>query len=231
MRDGGSADYADRGTVTQSHTAPGRHLKQMLAGVLLASVLTGCGMSNITSGLGSSIFGGGEKKSGEIASVTEEQLLLAAKSGNQGDGGGTARVAHDCPKFQIWPNDRYYTAYEAGRAGDGLAIIHRGELTKTARECSIEPGRITLKYGFSGRVLLGPRGQPGTVTLPVEVHVTDANRQKIQSDSMTVKVDILPDKPIGYFSIVRTVSFAIPEGTRPADYKLYVAFQRPKQSG
>ena len=60
------------------------------------------------------------------------------------------------------------TIYEPGRVGDGLAVMHRGEISKTARECQIEPGRITVKYGFSGRVLLGPKGKSGRVTLAAD---------------------------------------------------------------
>ena len=99
------------------------------------------------------------------------------------------------------------TIYEQGKVGDGLAVMHRGEITKTARECQIEPGRITVKYGFSGRVLLGPKGRPGRVTLPLNVFVTDAKREKVVTDKVTVDVDVALDKPIGYFSFVRTVTF------------------------
>jgi len=194
--------------------------------VAALTLLAGCGMSNLTTGLGSSLFGSSSSSSStEVAAVSEEQLLSAAKT--EGDSsGGTAVAAHGCPKFQIWPRDRNYTVYEPGREGDGLAIIHRGEITKTARECLIEPGRITIKYGFSGRVLLGPRGQPGAVNLPVLIHVTDPNRENIQTDTVNLTVQIDPAKPIGYFSSVRTVSFDVPEGVRPADYRLYVAFDR-----
>ena len=74
--------------------------------------------------------------------------------------------------------------------GDGLAVMHRGEITKTARECQIEPGRVTVKYGFSGRVLLGPKGKAGRVTLPVNVFVTDAKREKIANEKVRVDVDV-----------------------------------------
>jgi hypothetical protein len=120
----------------------------------------------------------------------------------------------------------YVTIYEAGRVGDGLAVMHRGEITKTARECQIEQGMITVKYGFSGRVLLGPKGRSGRVTLPLNVYVTDAKREKVANDKLRIDVDVVLDKPIGYFSVVRTLSFPIPEGTRPAEYEVYVGFDR-----
>jgi hypothetical protein len=135
-------------------------------------------------------------------------------------------VAHGCPRFQVWSRDGYVTIYEPGRAGDGLAVMHRGEITKTARECQIEPGRITVKYGFSGRVLLGPKGKSGNVSLPLTVFVTDAKRERIATDKVKIDVQVVLDKPIGYFSVVRTVTFAMPEGSRPAEYEVYVGFDR-----
>jgi hypothetical protein len=104
--------------------------------------------------------------------------------------------------------------------------MHRGEITRTARECNIEPGRVTVKYGFSGRVLLGQKGKSGRVSLPVNVFVTDAKRQKIATEKARVDVDVALDNPIGYFSFVREVSFDIPEGSRPGEYEVYVGFDR-----
>ena len=139
---------------------------------------------------------------------------------------GFGDVAYGCPRFQVWSRDGFVTVYETGRVGDGLAVMHRGEITKVARECSVEPGRITVKYGFSGRVLLGQKGRTGRVTLPVNVFVTDAKREKMAQDSTRVTVDIALDNPIGYFSVVRQVTFQIPEGTRPGEFEVYVGFDR-----
>jgi hypothetical protein len=118
------------------------------------------------------------------------------------------------------------TIFEKGRAGDALAVMHRGEITKTARECNIEPGRVTVRYGFSGRVLLGQKGQSGRVSLPVNVFVADAKRERIVNDKARVEVDVAVDNPIGYFSVVRSVTFNIPEGSRPGEYEVFVGFDR-----
>jgi hypothetical protein len=193
-------------------------------GALLAA-LSGCGMSSLTSGIGSGWFGSKNSAASDAGSVDQDQLLAAAKT-ETGSVGGIGDVAYGCPRFQVWSRDGFVTIYEAGRVGDGLAVMHRGEITKTARECNIELGRVTIKYGFSGRVLLGQKGRNGRVTLPVNVFVTDAKRQKIAQDSARVTVDIALDNPIGYFSVVRQVSFDIPEGSRPGEYEVYVAFDR-----
>jgi hypothetical protein len=193
------------------------------------SVLGGCGMSSLTSGIGSGWFGGGQNTStkADVGSVSEDQLLQAAKSetGSTGTVGG-GEVAYGCPRFQVWSRDGYLTIYEQGKIGDGLAVMHRGEITKTARECQIEPGRVTVKYGFSGRVLLGPKGRSGNVSMPLTVFVTDAKREKVATAQVKIDVDVSLDKPIGYFSVVRSVTFAVPEGSRPGEFEVFVGFDR-----
>ena len=104
--------------------------------------------------------------------------------------------------------------------------MHRGEITKTARECQVENGRVTVKYGFSGRVLLGPKGKPGNIVLPVNVLVTDSKRAKVAGDTMKVDVSVGADKPIGYFSAVRTVSFDVPVGARAGEFEVFVGFDQ-----
>ena len=197
----------------------------LAAAVALAGTLGGGGMSSLTSGIGGGWFGGQSKKA-EGPSVSEEQLLAAAKT----DTGTTAsiggEVAHGCPRFQVWSREGYVTIYEQGRVGDGLAVMHRGEITKTARECLIEPGQVSVKYGFSGRVLLGPKGKGGRVSLPLNVFVTDAKREKVVIDKVKIDVDVALENPIGYFSMVRTITFTIPEGSRPGEYEVYVGFDR-----
>lgn len=199
---------------------------RLLAAGLMLTLLTGCGMSSLTSGLGGGMFGGSSGSGSQVATVSEEQLLSAAKSDHGTTGTTGIDPAHGCPRFVVWPRDNHVTIYETGRVGDGLAVMHRGEITKTARECHFDAGRVMVKYGFSGRVLLGPRGQAGTVTLPVNVFVTDARREKIAQDAMKVDVAVAVDRPIGYFSVVRTVTFAISEGTRPVEYEVFVGFDR-----
>ena len=185
-------------------------------------------MSSLTSGIGGGWFG--SKKSTNARSRTRSTrtncwrpprpTIPAILAGIGGE------VAHGCPRFQVWSRDGYVTIYEPAVVGDALAVMHRGEITKTARECHIEPGRVTVKYGFSGRVLLGQKGKSGRVSLPATVFVADAKREKVVTDKVRVDVDVALDKPIGYFSVVRSVSFTIPEGSRPGEFEVYVGFDR-----
>lgn len=214
------ADYGNWGVRMQSVVKP------LMAG-MVACALGGCGLPSLSSGLGSGAFGGSSQQSAQVQSVSEEQLLSAAKAEvTGGTQPSTAGVSAGCPRFEVWPRDNNVTIYQEGRIGDGLAIRHRGEITKTARECVIESGRVTIKYGFSGRVLLGPSGTAGPVMLPVNIFVTDAKRERIAADSMQVSVDMVMDQPIGYFSAVQSITFDVAEGSRPGEYEMFVGFDR-----
>lgn len=200
-----------------------------LTGVGFAALMScsvgGCGMSSLTSGIGGSLFGSTSAAKTPTGSVSNENLLSAAKA-DQPETAAAADMAGGCPRFSVWSRDGQVTVYEAGRTGDGLAVLHRGEISKTARECRQEGNRVTIKYGFSGKILLGPRGKTGNVQLPLTVFVADAKRERVAQDAIRIDVPVALDKPIGYFSAVREVTFTVPEGSRPGDFEVYVGFDR-----
>lgn len=195
------------------------------ASLAVTLLLPGCGMSVLSSGMGGGMFGGGGTTTQTTPRrVTEESMLQAAKA--EQSGSGTKDVAHGCPRIRLADRDNHVTIYEAGRVGDGLGVMHRGEITRTARECRIEGGRVTVKYGVAGRILLGPRGRPGAVQLQVLAHASNAKRDRIANDRAAVEATVSPDQPIGYFSTVRTMTFDVPEGVRPGDMDIFVGFDR-----
>jgi hypothetical protein len=131
-----------------------------------------------------------------------------------------------CPQIVAWPRDRLLTVYQPSHVGDINAVVHRGEITKMSRECQLLADRVVVKYGFAGRILLGPKGAPGSVTLGINVRVAGAQQNTLASDKMKVTATIPPGDPAGYFSMVREIAFPIVVGTRPEDYKIFVAFDR-----
>jgi hypothetical protein len=133
-------------------------------------------------------------------------------------------VSFHCPQVVAWPHDRLLTVYANGQVNDPKAVVHRGEITKISRECQLSGDSVTVKYGFAGRVMLGPKGRPGQVTLPYNVKVADAERKVLANDQGSVTTMVPQDNPVGYFSVVKEISFQVLMGTRPQDYKVFVAF-------
>ena len=145
--------------------------------------------------------------------MTEDKLLETAKADTGTD--LPAGLSAHCPQVVAWPRDRLLTVYQPGHVGDANAVIHRGEITKMARECQLYSDRVIVKYGFAGRVLLGPKGGPGTVTLGVNVRVAGAQQNTLATDKMNISATIPAGDPAGYFSMVREIAFPI-VGRHPA---------------
>ena len=93
------------------------------AGLILAT-LSACGMSSLTSGLSGGMFG--KAKPDPVKSVTEAQLLSAAKAGHGTATGSVSNVdvAHGCPRFQVWSRDNSLTQFADGQ----IARIEEGQV-------------------------------------------------------------------------------------------------------
>jgi hypothetical protein len=183
-----------------------------------AIVLSGCAVSRLASP-----FGSGDEDTSASA-VTEDRLMETAKADTGTD--LPAGFSAHCPQVVAWPRDRLLTVYQPGHVGEATAVIHRGEITKMARECQLYSDRVVVKYGFAGRVLLGPKGGPGTVTFAVNIRVGGTGQTTLATDKMKISATIPAGDPAGYFSMVREIAFPIMVGTRPEDYKIFVAFDR-----
>jgi hypothetical protein len=187
--------------------------------------LGGCGVSTLTSSLSSGIFGS-SKPPETTQKVSEGNLLTAAEADVAGQVDITAKGA-DCPSVSVAPGDNNITFSVKGGNNDSLSVMHRGEITKTARECaSSASGGMSVKYGFAGRVLLGPQGKAGTVTLPVKVTVMDNSRKALKSETVKVPVTITPDETAGFFSVTRDVVVLVAAGASPRSYQIVIAFDR-----
>ncbi len=191
----------------------------------LGLLTSGCAMTQLGSLFGSS---GTEGTTASISSTVlpaqERSLALAAN--DLAPRAPQAGSAGECPRISVWKNSGQLTVYEIGRVGDNMAIKHRGEITKTARECEIAPGQVTVKFGVAGRVLLGPLGHSGSIRLPVLVHVTDRKSEKILTDKVDVVVNMADGKPFGNFSTVRSISFPTEPGVPANQYRVFVTFDK-----
>ncbi|GAA6211638.1 hypothetical protein NBRC116602_13790 [Hyphomicrobiales bacterium 4NK60-0047b] len=201
---------------------------------LLGFALAGCSLGSVPSfgDLGGSVFGSSEEKKKVSTSekvLSEDRLLAEAKQEVTALDQGV-KQASLCTKFKIWDAERFLTVYDVGRYGDGLAVRYRGELTKAARECVLQPGTAHVKVGFAGRVLLGPKGQAGQVQLPLHIYLTDKKGKILKNTKISVPVSIEQGKPIGYFSMIKKIDIPLTEGRSGKDFRLFVGFDKIEKS-
>lgn len=207
-----------------------------VAGAALCVTLGACGMSDISSPFSGSLFGS-SKQSAEVTgsttsrssggwspTVTEANMLSAAQGGADVSGSGSG-----CPSFSTAPDGAAITMRPPktpGLPGDMQTVMHRGEITQTARECAHGAKGVVVKYGFAGRVLLGPEGKPGTITLTVKLTIIDPTNRTIKTEPLKVAVTVAPGQTAGFFSFVREVVVPVTGGATPEMFKVYVGFDR-----
>jgi hypothetical protein len=193
----------------------------------LAAALSGCGLSVPSLGDGG-LFSSRKQETAWTPIITEESMMAAARTNS--DGPIEMAAANGCPMLQVEAGQRDLTVYEGNRVGNSKAVIHHGEITKTARECKLAGGMVQVKYGIAGRVLLGPKGKPGAITLPATMLVLDKAKGRLTSEPFTLNVTITKENPISYFAVVRDVTIPVREGSVPGDYSITIAFEK-KQPG
>ncbi|MGA7326439.1 MAG: hypothetical protein WBX25_18620 [Rhodomicrobium sp.] len=203
-------------------------MSKVLSLALIAALLSGCGISHMPSIGDGGIFSSGKKADNASWTpiITEDSMMAAARTNS--DGPIEMAAANGCPLLQVEGGQRDITVYEGNRIGDSRAVIHTGAITKTARECAFAGGSVQVKYGIAGRVILGPKGKPGTITLPATMQVFDKASNKLKSEPFTVTVTISRENPLSYFAMVRDVNIPVKEGTVPGDYKITIAFDKGK---
>ena len=63
--------------------------------------------------------------------------------------------------------------------GSGAGLRHQFAISDTARECSVANKQISIRVGVAGRVIVGPAGGAGTVSMPVRIGIRREADKKI----------------------------------------------------
>jgi hypothetical protein len=191
--------------------------------------LGACGLSQLTAPFQQGLFGGGssDDNAKEAKAVnTPDKIAAAGAAPAQTPGEALTTGSIGCPAFDVATGDRTIIFHAPGAAADNLAVMHRGEITNTARECGPSANGMTVKYGFEGRVLLGPRGKAGSITLPAKITIVDGSKSTLKTQNVRVVVNVPAGSTSGFFSEVREIDLPVPAGVSPKTYRIYVGFDR-----
>ncbi len=109
-----------------------------------------------------------------------------------------------------------------------LDLRYQGTILRTARECKVNAGIMTMKVGIEGRVITGPAGGPGSIELPLRIAVVreGINPKTVISKLARIPVDISgPVDRVTFTHIDPEISFPIPQPQADLDaYVVYVGF-------
>lgn len=76
-----------------------------------------------------------------------------------------------CPQVTIREANSIYRTYQRGGQDDPSKLTLQATMTESTRSCTYGNGMLGMTIAVAGRVVPGPAGGAGTVTLPVRVRV------------------------------------------------------------
>ena len=187
-----------------------------LALVVLTFGLAGCGSSGTSDLLKSSpldLFSSSSKATRE-----------------PGPGGQIADGDIDCPDVQI--RNGAATLMIGSKPGEAepaaLDVRYQGSIIRTARECHVAAGMMTMKVGIEGRIITGPAGGPGTVDVPLRIAVVQEGVEPKAVASRFGKEVVAINDAVGravFTHIEPDIVFPLPQPLGLIDrYVVYVGF-------
>lgn len=131
----------------------------------------------------------------------------------------------DCPQVTV----RTGAATWQIPPGQGPTNIrYQASLGQLARECALLGDTMTVKVGIEGRVLVGPKGGPGNVSIPVRIAVIQEGPQPrtLWTKFYSIPVSIGQGTTQAAFAQVEDdVTFQLPANkSELATYVVYVGF-------
>ena len=85
-------------------------------------------------------------------------------------------VEVDCPTIEVQDGTAALRTYAGGNSN--ADVSYQYSLGDTARECSVVGNQIAIKVGIEGRVLMGPKGSPGSFTAPIRIAIRHESEGK-----------------------------------------------------
>ncbi len=80
-----------------------------------------------------------------------------------------------CPRVRLREGTAYYNTYKKVRRGEEEKnpdnIIYQASISDVTRSCRYEDGLLNMTVAVAGRVVPGPQGTAGAVTMPIRVVV------------------------------------------------------------
>jgi hypothetical protein len=171
---------------------------------------------------------------GSTSSMFSSSPLDMFKSSSKASTGGgdkaEAETDVECPGVEVRTGAA--TLMIGSKPGDtepaALDVRYQGTIIRTARECHVNAGVMTMKVGIEGRIITGPAGVPGNVDVPMRIAVVQegASPKTIASKFARVPVTVSSSVDRVTFTHVEPdIVFPMPQPIANIDaYVVYVGF-------
>jgi hypothetical protein len=153
---------------------------------------------------------------GPIGSGADGAPVTATKQGQATD--------IDCPGVTVRSGASAWQLPSGGRPTD---VRYQGAMGQLVRECAVLGETMTMRVGVEGRLLVGPKGGPGNVKVPLRIALVAEGPQPrpILSKFYNVDVTVPAGASQAVFSVVEDdLTFPMPANRKLDNYVVYVGF-------
>jgi hypothetical protein len=136
----------------------------------------------------------------------------------------------DCPTIDVRQGAATLQMTATGKGPAAGTLRYQVSVSRTARECAVAGGTMSVKVGIQGRIILGPAGAPGQIEVPLRLAVIREGVEPKTIWTKFVKVPVaLPagQSSIPFAYVEENLSFAVPALAGELDaYVIYVGFDQ-----
>ena len=81
-----------------------------------------------------------------------------------------------CPRVQLNEGTAFFQTYTEGNDGDPDELIYQASISDVTRTCRYRNGQLFITVAAAGRVVNGPQGTGGSITMPIRVAVKEGDQ-------------------------------------------------------
>jgi hypothetical protein len=133
----------------------------------------------------------------------------------------------DCPRVDIRQGASTLVVSDPNATSTALGLRYQGTFTRTARECILRDKMVTIRVGVQGRVLVGPAGGPGQLTIPLRFALV---KEGIEPKVIYSKLYPIPvsvpsiDANVTFSQIEEAMVVPMPSQAEFDAYVIYIGF-------
>jgi len=184
------------------------------------------GLALACAGCGGSMFG---SSSLDLFSSSSKATSGGSAAGVT-DANAAAATDIECPSVTVRTGAA--TLLIGSKPGEGepaaLDVRYSGSIIRTARECHVNAGVMTMKVGIEGRVITGPAGGPGNIDVPLRLAVVHEGVSPKPVVAKFARVPVTINSAIDRVTFTHVdseITFPLPTPLADIDaYVVYVGF-------
>lgn len=156
-----------------------------------------------------------------IAGCNKTQTGGAIETGGSANASTPAVIQAACPPVTLRDGTASYRTYAKGGKDDPTKVVYQASLADTTRQCVQSEDALKVTVVAQGRVVAGPAGGPGKLTMPIRVAATDGEKT-LYSELTQYPVEVPPGSTNTQFVFTKA-DVTLPAGAG-AEAKIFIGF-------